>query len=167
MQGQTEGYLTQAQLRKIWVSARELGWTDAKVHEELERVIGVTSLRNLSGRDAKLFIDFMVSEGATSGRHFAPSSQVNEQRPDPTPSNVIELATPAQQQYVDELLLALGWNRQTDYFLGCLKKATGRTGIRTRKEASAAITLLKTMMHRILEQAPEATPPGEGEARGA
>jgi len=159
--------LSQPQLRKIWVSARDLGWDDAKLHQELERVIGVKSLRNLSRPDAKLFIDFMVSEGATSGSHFALSSQVNEHRPDPMPSNVIELATPAQQRYIDELLLAVGWNRQTDYFLGCLKKATGRTTIRTRKEASAAITLLKQVTDRILEQAPEANPPKGGEARGA
>ena len=143
-----EGMLTPAQLRKIWASARELGWDDAKVHEELERVIGVSSIKDLSRRDAKLFIDYLVSEGAPAGDFRALSSQVAGPRQGPRPENLIELATPAQQQYIDDLLAALQWNRQAEYFLGALKKATGRTTIRTRRQASIAIEVLKSIKVR-------------------
>jgi hypothetical protein len=158
--------LSAPQLRKIWVSARELGWDDQRLHQELERVIGVTSLRDLSRRNAKLFIDYLVSEGATSGRHRARSCLVDGPRREPCPPNVIELATPAQQQYIDGLLQGLKWNRQIDYFLGCLKKATGRTTIRTRREASMAITILQKLSERILNQAPGTTAGNGNEASG-
>jgi len=143
-----EGMLTSAQLRKIWASARELGWDDAKVHEELERVIGVTSLRDLSRRDAKLFIDFLISEGAPAGDFRALSSQVAGPRQGPRPENLIELATPAQQSYIDELLGQLKCDRQDPYFAGAVKKATGRTTIRTRRQASIAIEILKSIRAR-------------------
>jgi hypothetical protein len=149
--------LTPAQLRKIWASAKELGWDDAKLHEELERVIGVMSLRGLSRREAKLFIDYQVSEGASSGAFRAVSSQVADPRPRPLPENIIELATPAQQQYIDELLTALGWDRQAHYFLRCLKKATGRTTVRTRRQASIAIDILKSIKARREGQPAEPT----------
>ncbi len=143
-----ERMLTPAQLRKIWASARELGWDDELLHQELERVIGVTSLRDLSRKDAKLFIDWQVSLGASSGRHRAVSAQVNEPRPGPRPDNVIELGTPTQQGYIDELLSQLKCDRQDPYFLGALKRATGRTTVRTRRQASIAIEILKSLKAR-------------------
>jgi len=143
-----EGMLTPAQLRKVWASSKELGWTSDKLHEELERVIGVTSLQDLSRRDGKMFIDYLVSEGASAGDFRALSSQVAAPRQGPRPENLIELATPAQQQYIDDLLAALQWNRQAEYFLGALKKGTGRTTIRTRRQASIAIEILKSIRGR-------------------
>ena len=161
-------YLTPPQLRKIWASSHELGWDDVRLHQELERVMGIASLRELSRQDAKLFIDFMISEGAPSGRHRASSSQVDGPSRGPCPPNVVELVTPAQWQYIDGLLLSLQWNRETDYFLGCLKKATGRTTIRTRRQASMAITILQKLADRIVGQAPKTAAPNgsEGEDHG-
>jgi hypothetical protein len=143
-----EGYMTPRQLKKIWAGARELGWDDVQLHGELERVIGITSLRDLTLKQAKLMIDYMVSLGVSSGRQFSPSCQVDGQRREARPDNVIELATPAQQQFIDELLGQAGWTRETPYFLGCLKKGIARTTIRTRKEASVAITILQKLTAR-------------------
>lgn len=161
------GTLTQPQLRKIWVSARGLGWDGAKLHQELERVIGVMSLRELSRRDARLFIDFLVSEGASSGRHLAKGVLPDEPKPTPASENVIQLATPAQWDLIRSLLQQLGWTVETEYFLGCLKKATGRTRIRTRQEASMAITILQKIKARRLESATEADPENGTGARPA
>ena len=83
--------VTPGQLRKIWASAREIGWTDERLHAELARVIGVSSLRALTYENASLFIDYLVSEGAPSGR----STAAEPPRPNgPRPENPIELATP-------------------------------------------------------------------------
>jgi hypothetical protein len=161
-----ERMLTDAQRRKIFAASHELGWDDVKLHEELERVIGVESLRDLSLHDAKLFIDYQVSEDASSGRHRAMSAQVDGTRQGPRPENLIELATPAQQQYIDDLLAALQWNRQAEYFLGCLKKATGRTTIRTRREAAVAIEVLKSVRARREGRPAEADRENDTEAGG-
>jgi len=143
-----ERMLTDAQRRKIFAASHELGWTDEELHAELARVIGVESLRDLSLRDAKLFIDYQVSEGASSGRHRAMSAQVAGPPRGPRPENLIELVTPAQQIYIDDLLGQLKWDRQDPYFLGALKKGMGRITIRTRRQASIAIEILKSIKAR-------------------
>ena len=99
--------ITPGQLRKVWTSAGEIGWNDAQLHAELVRVIGVKSLRDLTAENARLFIDFMISEGASPGRLAADPPRDRSERPD----NVIELATPAQHAYVDRLLAAMAWTR--------------------------------------------------------
>ena len=53
-------YITEAQRKKIWASARELGWDDQKLHDILDQVIGVRSVRALTVKDAALFIDYLV-----------------------------------------------------------------------------------------------------------
>lgn len=154
--------VTPGQLRKIWASAREIGWTDERLHAELARVIGVSSLRALTYENASLFIDYLVSEGAPSGR----STAAEPPRPNgPRPENPLELATPNQHRYVDGLLRALGWTRDEPYFLGCLKKATGRTKIRTRREATMAIICLeKLAAQRLSPPSQSHSSPGSGAA---
>lgn len=154
--------MTPRQLKKIWAGARELGWDDVRLHDELERVIGITSLRELTVKQAKLLIDYMVSLGVSSGRQFSPSCQVDGQRREPRPDNLIELTTPAQQQFIDELLGMAGWTRETPDFLGCLKKGTGRTTIRTRREGQIAITILKRILERREATPNNAAPTGGG-----
>ncbi len=157
-----ERTITPRQLKKIWAGARELAWNDAQLHGELERVIGITSLRELTVKQAALFINYLVSLGVSSGRQFSPSCQVDGQRPDPKPDNVIELATPAQQRLIDELLAQAGWTRETDYFKGCLKKGTGRTSVRTRREGQIAITILNRILARREAMPNNAAPTGGG-----
>lgn len=154
--------ITPQQLKRIWAASRELGWDDARVHAELERVIGVTSLRVLTYKNAGLFIDYQVSEGAPSGRMAAAAPP----RPNgPRPENLIELATPAQHRYVDGLLQDLGWTREEPYFLGGLKKATGKTKIRTRREATMAINFLTKMVaQRLSSPSQSHSSPGSGAA---
>ncbi len=143
-----ERTISDAQRRKIFMAACELGWSDELLHQELERVVGASSLRQLSRAHARLFIDYQVSLGATSGFFRAVSSQVAEPRPRPQPANLVLLATPAQWALIDELLAALGFDRQTPYFLGGLKRSLGVTRIRTRREASVAIEFLKSVLAR-------------------
>lgn len=138
--------LTPGQLKKVFAAARELNWDDARLHAELERVIGATSLQVLTVNQGKLFIDYMVSLGATSGRHSSPSCQVDGPRQNSKPGNLIELATPAQQRLVDELLGLSGLTRESPYLLGCLKQGLGRTTIRTRRDAQVAITILRRIL---------------------
>lgn len=154
--------ITPQQLKKIWAASHELGWDNGRVHAEIERVIGVTSLRDLTYGSASLFIDFLVGEGASSGRMAAAASP----RPNgPRPENLIELATPAQHRYVDGLLQDLGWTREEPYFLGGLKKATGRTKIRTRAEATKAINFLTKMVAQRLNPPSQShSSPGGGTA---
>ena len=156
------GTITPMQLRKIWAASHELGWDDARVHVEVERVIGVTSLRALTYENASLFIDYLVSEGAPSGRVAAAAPP----RPNgPRPENLIELATPAQHRYVDGLLQDLGWTRQEAYFLGAIKKASGKTKIRTRREATMAINFLTKMVAQRLNSPSQShSSPGNGAA---
>ena len=157
------GMISSGQLRRIWAAAREIGWGDTRVHEELVRVIGVSSLRDLTAENASLFISYLVSEGATPGRmETAEPKKIRG----PRPADLIELATPAQHRYVEALLKSLGWSHEEPYFLGALKKATGKTRIRTRREATMAIIFLEKMVEQ-RQPTPEQShsEPGNGSTR--
>ncbi len=134
--------MTEAQRRKIWAAAHELGWDYGRLHEELEQVIGVSSLRDLTFDHAALFIEFQVSEGATPGRRAS-----HGRRRDP-PANLITLASAAQREYISRLLAALKLGETDPYFLAILKRAIGRTSIRTMDEADVTIGVLKKLLVR-------------------
>ena len=135
--------ISPGQLRKVWACARAIGWDDTRLHRELDRVIGVDSLRKLTAENAGLFIDYLVSEWPPSLRPAPPATRM-----EPAPKNLIELATPAQRDYIAGLLDVLGWTRDEAYFLGALKRANGTTKIRTRRDASRAIIFLEKMVEQ-------------------
>lgn len=157
-----EQMITPGQLKRIWASARAIGWESEQLHTELARVIGVDSLQTLTHENASLFIDYLISEGAPAG-HWEPSAPARPPRP--RPANLIELSTPAQQRYIDGMLRDLGWTREEPYFLGGLKRATGKTRIRTRRDASMAIVFLEKMIQARLNPPQQSQKtPGNGAA---
>ena len=133
--------MTQGQLRKIWASARELGWDDDRVHRELEAVIGVESLQDLTVEHAKLFIDYLVSEGATPGVYHGGSAGGQTTQG----ANITSLASPAQRSYIAALVKDLHQTEDAPYYLEIVKRAIGHTRIRTMKEASVVIGILRKL----------------------
>jgi hypothetical protein len=134
--------ITPGQLRKIFASARELGWDDDRLHNELEQVIGIRSLRELSHEAAGLFIDFCVSEGASPSHPAYHGHQVAAD------TNVIPLASPAQRDYVSRLRATLKLTEQSPYYLAILKRALGHTTIRTMDDAHTTIGILQKLVER-------------------
>jgi hypothetical protein len=72
-----------------------------------------------------------------------------------------------QQHYIDDLLHGLRWTRETPYFLTIVKRATGRSAIRTKKEASALIGILRKLLERYLNAPRGVSDGGESAPRGA
>ena len=142
--------ITVAQMRKLWVSAKQLELGDAELHQVAKDVTGKESLRALSCEEAARVIDRLVAAGADPTREARPK----EAHQPPVPSNMIELATDKQIGMIQRLLYHLGWGNEDPYFRGCVQRAIGRDSIRTKPEASIVINMLreKVKEHGIEDQ---------------
>lgn len=145
-----KGGITPGQLRKIWAAAHELGWDDHRLHEELEQVIGVVSLKDLTVGHAKLFIDYLVSEGATPGRYHTEGVGRGPARA----ANLIPMVSPAQRNYLTALRKALHLEQDTPYWCTIVTRSIGHSRIRTMDEASKLIGILRTLVDRYQGEAP-------------
>jgi hypothetical protein len=134
--------ITSAQVKKLWVSAKHLGMTDAGLHQLVSEATGKDSIRILTREEAGRVIDLLVAAGADAAQKPRP----REERRPPLPGNVIELATDRQIDMISRLLWHLGWKPDDDYFRGCVRQAIGRPNIRTRREASDVIDMLRAKM---------------------
>ena len=134
--------ITPGQVKKMWVSAKQLGLTDADLHQVVSEVAGKESIRMLSSEEAARVIDRLVAAGADRSQ----TPQAPRERRPPLPENVIELATEKQVGMIGRLLWHLGWGVDDAYFRSCVRQAIGRENIRTKKEASDVINMLKAKL---------------------
>ncbi len=132
--------VTAAQLRKLWASARSLGWGDQEVHQLVRELTGKASLRALTMEEAARVIDRLVGAGAPAGELRVPSRSGPHQS---VPGNVIELMTAKQLDMINRLLWHLGWRESDPYFRACVTRAIGHEWIRTKPDASKVINMLR------------------------
>lgn len=137
--------ITPGQIKKLWVSAKQLGLTDAGLHQVVSEVTGKESIRILTSEEAARVIDRLVSAGAD---HSQTPQDPQKRRP-PLPENVIELATERQVGMISRLLWHLGWGVDDEYFRACVRQAIGRENIRTKREASDVINMLKAKLQEL------------------
>jgi len=131
--------ITSGQVKKLWVSAKQLGLTDAGLHRVVLETTGKESIRTLTSEEAARVIDRLVAAGADRSQTSPPPRE----RPRPLPRNIIQLATEKQIGMISRLLWHLGWRADDQYFRACVRQAIGRENIRTKREASGVINMLK------------------------
>lgn len=152
----TERSLTQRQRVKIWASAREVGLSEDALYEHLERVVGKRSIRGLTRAEAKAFIDFLIDGLGASGhgRAFIPrrprvaESQKANHHPPPAGGNVIDVGRRGKLETIAYLLSDLGLAWDSPYFVGVVRRATGRRQVRTSADASRVIDALRSIVRR-------------------
>ena len=137
--------ITTGQIKKLWVSAKQLGLTDAGLHQLVSEVTGKKSIRILTSEEAARVIDRLVVAGADRSQR----PQAPRERRAPLPENVIELATEKQVGMISRLLWHLGWGVDDEYFRACVRQAIGRENIRTKREASDVINMLKAKLQEL------------------
>jgi len=107
--------------------------------------MGTASLRDLSRREAGLFIDHLIFQGAPSTPRDRRTKESGG-RHESLPPNVIQLMTAPQRQYIEHMLRDLGWTCQEPYLLAVLKRAIRHTTVRTQREASICIFILEKIL---------------------
>jgi hypothetical protein len=137
--------ITPGQIKKLWVSAKQLGMTDADLHRLVFETTGKESIRLLTSEEAARVIDRLVAAGADRSQSLPPPRG----RPQPLPENVIELATEKQIGMISRLLWHLGWQVDDQYFRACVRQAIERENIRTKEEASHVINMLKAKLKEL------------------
>ncbi len=134
--------ISAGQMKKLWLSAKRVGLTDAELHQLVAEMMGKESIRALTCEEAARVIDSLVAAGADR----AGTPRPGRQRREPLPPNVIELATEKQIDMISRLLWHLGWQADDQYFRACVRQSIGRENIRTKAEASHAINMLRAKM---------------------
>lgn len=129
---------TQAQVRKIWVSARELGLDEPDLRALVEDLTGSTSISNLSFTQARNVIDAMVRMGATPG---AGASKPSGRRADPSE---VKLVTGGVRDLIQDLRNKLGgkWLEEP-YFEGACRRVIKTPRPRTGAEGARVVEMLK------------------------
>jgi hypothetical protein len=158
---QTARSVTPGQIRKLWVSAKSMGLSDADLHRLVLQVSGKESIRLLTCEEASRAIDQLTAARATP----TDSPRPRRERHTPLPNNVIELATEKQIDLISRLLWHLGWGADDQYFRACVRQAIGRENIRTKREASDVIDMLRARVKGLgleEEAAPSHRPPEGG-----
>ena len=136
--------ITGSQIKKLWVSAKSLGLGDVEVHQLVAELTGKTSIRTLTSEEGSRVIDRLVAAGADPSR-FSPPTRGH--RP-ALPPNIIVLATEKQIGMISRLLWHLGWGADDAEFRACVRQSIGRDSVRTKKEASHVINMLRDQMKR-------------------
>lgn len=87
-----EKAVSYGQIKKIHVLAKERGMDNDLLHEHMEMLVGKTSIRELTKKDAVTLIDSL--EGKASSR------------------NVKDRATPKQMHFIYGLMKEMGWTTE-------------------------------------------------------
>jgi hypothetical protein len=131
---------TAAQLRYIWAMARELRLDADLLHEVVEGLVGVSSLKQLTQRQAEKVISALKKQkdGATRQR------RERKQRLGPKTIGI----TPRQAGYLKRLKESLGWTE--DRLNGFVKRQTSveRWEWLKREQAVWVIQAMKEMAGR-------------------
>lgn len=129
---------TQAQVRKIWASARELGLDEGELRALVEDLTGSSSLSSLTFLQARNLIDTMVRMGATPGPGTVKPSGRR------TDSAEVKLMSGPVRDLIADLRQKLGGKWVEDpYFEGACKRLIRRPRPRTGAEGARVIEMLK------------------------
>jgi hypothetical protein len=132
-------------MRKLWASAKQLGLTDQELHEVVAEVASNQSIRALTSEEASRVIDKLVEIGAAPSKSPPPKRRAGRA---PLSPHIIELATERQISMISRLLWCLAWGVDDQEFRGCVFQSIGRDNIRTKREASSVINMLRDQIRR-------------------
>ena len=123
--------ITPEQLKKIWAKAREIGVSEDRLRDTVERISGRRSIKALTKKQAVRVIDSLQAQ-------------------DPA---IIDLATPRQETLIERLKIDAEWT--DDHLMNFVFKKfmRGRINEIRRSEAGVVIRVLNAAMRKKREVA--------------
>ncbi len=144
--------ITPAQVRAIHVALHRHGIDDATYRRRLRDGFGVGSCKQLTRRQASALLASLgrplPAPPGTPPRQSAPRQPAPKRRTKP-PEGVAELPTPAQRQFIEELIQEVNWRRPAHVaYPTWLRQNMGVKRVLSKDQAAQVIEGLKALKHK-------------------
>ncbi len=133
-EGSHREYITPDQVKKVWVTAKVKGLSEAKLRDIVEQISGQRSTKEMTKIQAKKVIDVL------EGKAVLPVPRGSE--------NVFALATTHQVDLIEDLKVEAGWTDER--VLNFIRKLFGRDSLRklSRSEAVVVFKVLNSAIRK-------------------
>jgi phage gp16-like protein len=132
--------ISKAQIKLLWVQARQLGMDSDGLHEAVLGVTGKDSIKALSSKEAAEVIETLARAGAKVKKKGG--------LPRKLPPNVAKMPTRDQRRLIKCFEKKLDWQDNPERLKGFAQRTIKRRRARTSAEASRLIEGLKNTVDR-------------------